>query len=63
MYGGLLIAVVLFLPQGAYPFIARHLASGGGERAARGPGPVKRFGGLQAVRDLSFDVGPARSSG
>jgi len=25
IYGGLLIAVVLFLPQGAYPFIARHL--------------------------------------
>src|SRR5512132_3923205 len=25
MYGGLLIAIVLFLPQGAYPFIARHL--------------------------------------
>jgi hypothetical protein len=28
MYGGLLIAVVLFLPQGAYPFIARHLGLG-----------------------------------
>ena len=28
MYGGLLIAVVLFLPQGAYPFIARHLRLG-----------------------------------
>jgi branched-chain amino acid transport system permease protein len=28
MYGGLLIAVVLFLPQGAYPFIARHLGRG-----------------------------------
>jgi branched-chain amino acid transport system permease protein len=28
MYGALLIAVVLFLPQGAYPFIARHLRLG-----------------------------------
>jgi branched-chain amino acid transport system permease protein len=28
IYGGLLIAVVLFLPQGAYPFIARRLGLG-----------------------------------
>jgi branched-chain amino acid transport system permease protein len=28
VYGALLIAVVLFLPHGAYPFLARRLARG-----------------------------------
>ncbi len=32
VYGGLLIAVVLFLPQGAYPFLARRLDRGERER-------------------------------
>ena len=58
-YGLLLILVVLFLPQGAYPALRRLM----GAAAVADPAPLlevgglaKRFGGLQAVRALSFTV-------
>ena len=60
VYGVLLVVVVLFLPQGATRSCAGSLPGGPGGRRepAGGRGLGKRFGGLQAVRDLDFDVTP-----
>ena len=66
VYGVLLIAVVLFLPQGAYPFLARRLGAarrGERPRAPRGPGlsqALRRPPGRRATS--SFDVAPRRDA-
>ena len=56
MYGVLLIAVVLFLPQGAYPALRCLVRRAAGMSLLDVSGLTKRFGGLLAVGSLDLSM-------